>query len=134
MWAAEKYTVTFDGNTANGGTAYSKNVTETFDAKYAMPSPNPTPASGYYFSGWYTAPVGGQRISATSTVKITAPTTLYAQYIKNQTFYVLVDDTTGDGNKDLLTFTADAAAKIACSLCHATRPCHLSSSESQTLS
>ena len=110
VWRANTYRVTFDGNRANGGpTSWSQTNNATYDGTYTLPSSNPTPQSGYYFSGWYTAPVGGTRLSSSTTVQITQDTTMYAQYGKAQDYYVLVDDTDGDGLRDKMTFTADPA-------------------------
>lgn len=73
--AAATYTVTFN---ANGGTCTTANKKVTKGSTYGT-LPTPTKA-GYTFSGWFTAATGGTKITATTTVSITANQTLYAQW------------------------------------------------------
>ncbi len=91
-WTEASYTVTFD---ANGGD--SVNPTEmdvTFASTYgSLPSPSRT---GYEFSEWNTAANGsGSKITATSSVTITADHTLYAIWTAN-TYTVTFDANGGD--------------------------------------
>lgn len=70
---AEKVTVTFK----NGDTTVAT-IEQTVGAAWQFPA-NPTPASGSYFSGWYTqSGKGGMRYNALDKVTSSAPTTLYA--------------------------------------------------------
>lgn len=89
-WKANIYPVTFS---SQGGTAVSsKNV--TYDSTYGTLT---TPAkTGYDFQGWYTAASGGTKITASSTVKITQPLTLYAQW-KGKTISVSFNVNGGSG-------------------------------------
>ena len=69
------YTVTFD---PNGGTVSTTNKTVTVGDTYGtLPWPTRT---GYTFDGWYTAKTGGTKITATSTVKTSDGTPLYAHW------------------------------------------------------
>lgn len=73
------------GTTYNAGATYSANASVTLYAQYANPSigslPTPT-RSGYVFDGWYTAANGGTKV--TDSTKITANTTVYAHWTKNE--------------------------------------------------
>ena len=74
QWKANKYTVSFQ---ENGGSSVS-DKTVTYDANYGdLPTPTKT---GYTFKGWFTSSGGGTQITKTTTVKITANQTLYAQW------------------------------------------------------
>jgi uncharacterized repeat protein (TIGR02543 family) len=81
-WTAKKYTVKF---AVNGGKKLASSKAKkkvVFDAKYGkLPTPKYKKA-GYKFRGWYTAKVGGTKVKASSRVKITKTTTLYAQWKK----------------------------------------------------
>ena len=71
------YTVKFN---AKGGTVSTSSKKVTSSAKYGtLPKPART---GYSFGGWYTKKSGGSKISAASTVKITATQTLYAKWYR----------------------------------------------------
>jgi len=74
-WSANDYTVTFN---ANNGSVSTKSKSVTHASIYGtLPTPTRT---GYTFSGWYTAKSGGSKVTASSTVNITANTTLYARW------------------------------------------------------
>jgi len=60
-WTLKTYLVNFN---ANGGTPTTPNVSETYGASYAVPSPDPT-RTGYDFAGWYDAASGGAVLSGT---------------------------------------------------------------------
>jgi uncharacterized repeat protein (TIGR02543 family) len=79
QWAANSYTVTFDGN--GGGTPSQATTAVTYDALYGALAT--VTRTGYTFAGWYTAPTGGSLITSGTTVAITADQTLYAQWIAN---------------------------------------------------
>ena len=79
-WNARTYTVTFDQQGGNGGTA---NATATFDA--AMPSATMPTRAGYTFQGYYDAATEGTKYynadgSSARTWNKTANTTLYARW------------------------------------------------------
>ena len=79
-WNARTYTVTFDQQDGNGGTA---STTATFDAN--MPSATMPTRTGYTFQGYYDATSGGTQYykadgSSARTWNKTANTTLYARW------------------------------------------------------
>ena len=83
-WTAIKtYTVTLN---ANGGTVlntsgYSVSSTSKTVTKGGTYGALPTPTrKGYIFNGWYTAKSGGTKITASTTVSLTANQTLYAHW------------------------------------------------------
>ena len=78
-WTAKTYTVTFNANGGNTPSPANKSV--TYDSTYGTLAT--TSRSGYTFQGWYTASSGGTKITASSTVSITANQTLYAQWKQN---------------------------------------------------
>ena len=79
-WTANKYAVTFD---ANGG-AFAEEVEnvidETYDAKYTLPTKNPTRA-GYVFAGWYLA---NDEVTSETVVKVTDTATVKASWTAMQ--------------------------------------------------
>ena len=77
-WTANTYTVTFDENYSG---AASTDILQTYDAKYVLPTPNPTRA-GHTFLGWFpSAPAGqGEQVTTATDVKITSAQTLYAHW------------------------------------------------------
>jgi uncharacterized repeat protein (TIGR02543 family) len=87
-WAGKKYTAMFDPNGGKIGTKYTVKVSQTYGGKYTLPA-NPA-RSGYTFKGWYTAKSGGSKISASSTVKITKTTRLYARWAGKK-YWVVFD-------------------------------------------
>ena len=76
--APTTYTVSFN---ANGGKVTPTSDTTGADGKLAT-LPTPT-RSGYRFNGWYTAAVGGEKI--TTSYPFTADTTVYAHWTKKTT-------------------------------------------------
>ena len=80
LWTANKYTVTFD---VNGGNALSEEPKEvTYDSTYGnLPEASRT---GYGLIGWFTEEDGGDKIEATTDVKIAEDQTLYAHWSINQ--------------------------------------------------
>ena len=93
-----------DGFTKVSNTQLSKS--EQFGSNYVLPN-DPTPQSGYYFSGWYTKPVDGIRVSPNVANSQTENTTLYAQYGKDENYYVVFTDENGNRGKQVMTFTKD---------------------------
>ena len=82
-WTGNQYTVTFN---ANGGTTSTTSKKVTYASTYGT-LPTPT-RDGYKFEGWYTAKSGGTKITASTTVSITAAQTLYAQWSPNGLLYI----------------------------------------------
>ena len=77
--AAATFTVTFNKNGGNNPSSASQTV--TYGGTYGtLPTCTRT---GYTFNGWYTATTGGTKITASTTVAITADQTLYAQWTAN---------------------------------------------------
>ena len=90
-WAeANKSRVTFKAAkipfvfSANGGTVNGQGAVsseESYGEKFAtLPGRGAMKRAGYVFAGWYTDPVGGARVTASSTVSALASTTLYAHW------------------------------------------------------
>jgi uncharacterized repeat protein (TIGR02543 family) len=75
QWTAQKYTVKYN---ANKGKVKVKSKKVTYASKYGKLT-KPT-RSNYTFKGWYTKKSGGTKITASSKVKITKTTTLYAHW------------------------------------------------------
>ncbi len=97
-WKANTYSVIFD---SNGGSAVSS-VEVTYGGTYGT-----LPAStrnGYTFQGWYTAKSGGTKVTASSTVSITADQVLYAHW-KGNAITVKFDNNGGYGNVPSQTYT-----------------------------
>ena len=76
QWTANTYTVTFDGN--SGGTPSPTSTSVTFDSTYGTMAT--VTRTGYTFNGWFTATSGGTQVTSGTTVAITGPQTLYAQW------------------------------------------------------
>ena len=90
-WTANDYTVKFN---ANGGTVSPSSKIVTYDSQYGtLPTPE---RSGYVFTGWYTKPEGGSKITSSSLAKfdINNPS-IYAHWTKIQTTVTL-----GNGETD----------------------------------
>ena len=90
-----RYTVTFDLNGASGA---APDVRTIYEGKTVGELPEVTAPAGWTFLGWYTAATGGTK--TTASMKVTAETTLYAQWSKCDIgFYVpTVEGRTWDGS------------------------------------
>ncbi|XUX00031.1 MAG: InlB B-repeat-containing protein [Dehalogenimonas sp.] len=75
-WTANTYLVTFDSNGGGTPSPTTKNV--TYDSTYGALAT--VSHDGYTFAGWFTLSTGGTQVSASDTVAITAPQTLYAHW------------------------------------------------------
>jgi len=73
-----QFLVTFNGN---GGLPSPTSKTVTHASTYGPLAT--TTLTGYTFKGWFTATTGGTQVTAATTVTITAPQTLYAQWTTN---------------------------------------------------
>ena len=66
---------------ANGGSVSPGQITVTAGAAYdGLPTAT---RSGYTFDGWYTSTTGGDQITSTSTVSVSADQTLYAHWTES---------------------------------------------------
>lgn len=95
-WTANTYTVTYDGNEGGAPTSASKTV--TYDDTYGELAT--VSRTGYTFKGWFTAASGGSEVKAIDTVKITADTTLHAQWTINQ--YTITFESNGGSSIDAI--------------------------------
>lgn len=80
-WVANKYDVVFD---ANGGSfplgeSGEYSCQQITDTPYSLPPCDPV-LGGAKFSGYWTEPVGGSRVSASTAVRLTKAHTLYAHW------------------------------------------------------
>ena len=79
-WTTNTYYVTWNLNDGTGSTLTYQTLVD-YDSTYGdLPTPTRT---GYTLNGWYTAPSGGTKIQATTTVTIDEDHTLYAQWTAN---------------------------------------------------
>ncbi len=79
QWTAITYTVTFDVNTANGGSGANTDKTLQEGTTITPPTTDPTPANALYdFDGWYTAATGGTKV--TTFPAVSGNVTYYAHY------------------------------------------------------
>gem|GEM_PF-2120497 len=87
QWTANTYIVRFNQNYT--GAPAETTISQTYDLKYVLPTPDPTRA-GYVFNGWWTeAGVGaGTQITTSNKVQITSTQTLYAHWKPQFTFTV----------------------------------------------
>jgi len=85
QWSANIFTVNY---AANGGPVapasqdklYGSTYGKASDGKTAAAMPTPSRA-GHTFTGWFTAASGGTKVADSDTVSITENTTLYAQWV-----------------------------------------------------
>lgn len=76
-WKVKTYTLYFN---ANGGSVGETSRTITFGSQYGnLPDPS---RAGYTFTGWYTAPTGGNSVSKNYTMGA-SDATIYAQWKAN---------------------------------------------------
>ena len=97
-WIANQYTVTFNVNGGNGDNP-TKQV--TYAQTYGE-LPIPT-KDGSGFEGWYTTAEAGDKVTAETTVSITAPQTIFAHWKAKETVSGI--------SKAVQTFTYDGEAK-----------------------
>ena len=103
-WTANTNIVNFD---AQGGTCSPSSMSVTYGSTYGS-LPTPT-KMGYTFAGWYTGTAGsGTLVTSTSTVSITAATTLYASW-------TLTNDTTPPSAPTGLTSNSVTSSSVTLS-------------------
>ncbi len=96
LWTANTYTVTLD---ANGGDVTPDSMTVTYNGNYSgLPTLTRT---GYTFNGWFTAAEGGQQVTASTKVQITADQTLCAHWTVKS--YTITFNTDGGSAVDPIT-------------------------------
>ena len=93
-WRANTYTVSFDANDG-GVTVNPASKIVTYEYQYGT-LPTLT-RIGYTFDGWYTSQTGGEKVTASTKVQITADQTLYAHWSINSYTITLKY---GDGRAD----------------------------------
>lgn len=103
-WSLAEFNVKFD---AAGGKASATSIKVTYTKTYGqLPTATRT---GYVFGGWFTGKNGtGTQITASSEVKITADTTLYAKWTANK-YTVSFDTNRGEGKFDSVKVTFGSA-------------------------
>ena len=104
-WRANTYTVSFDANDG-GVTVNPASKIVTYEYQYGT-LPTLT-RIGYTFDGWYTSQTGGEKVTASTKVQITADQTLYAHWSINSYTITLKY---GDGRADT-TITQDYGTAI----------------------
>ena len=103
LWTANTYTVSFD---ANGGDVTPDSMTVTYNGNYSgLPTLTRT---GYTFNGWFTAAEGGQQVTASTKVQITADQTLYAHWTVKS--YTITFNT--NGGSEIAPITQDYGTAI----------------------
>lgn len=96
LWTANTYTVSFD---ANGGDVTPASMTVTYNGDYSgLPTLTRT---GYTFDGWYTSQTGGEKVTASTKVQITADQTLCAHWTVKS--YTITFNTDGGSAVDPIT-------------------------------
>lgn len=91
LWTGNTVTVSF--NPREGSLAYCRSVDLHVGDTYgdgvctASDLPEPTPPSGYVFTGWYTSSAGGTKVEKETIVTTTGDHTLYAHYAKQERIY-----------------------------------------------
>ncbi len=104
-WTPNEYAVSFDLNGLEGDNPDS--ITVIYDEKFGNKLPAMTiTKTGYVFGGWYTASVGGVKVTSDTDVKITGNTTLYARMIPI-TYTVKFAANGGNGDMEDQTHTYD---------------------------
>ena len=107
-WTANTYTVAFD---ATGGTVDTGSKAVTYDGTY---DELPTPAlTGHTFKGWYTDVDGGEQITESTSVRITANQTLYARWTANVYQITYVCKLSGMSNSNPRSYTYGNAVTLA---------------------
>ena len=115
QWRANRYTVQFDGNTADGGSTPEQAMTYDQAASLTI---NGYTKTGYTFTGWNTQPDGGgtsytdgQNVTNLTSVE-GGTVTLYAQWRVN-TYSIQYDGNTADGGSTPgQAMTYDQAASL----------------------
>ena len=117
QWRANRYTVQFDGNTADGGSTPEQAMTYDQAASLTI---NGYTKTGYTFTGWNTQPDGGGMAydDGQSVINLTPvegeTVTLYAQWRAN-TYSIQYDGNTADGGStpgQAMTYDQEASLTV----------------------
>ena len=98
-YSAEEYIITFDGNKGIGSsdvTVGTPSISVSRDQAYGY-LPEDTSRVGYTFTGWYTSPIDGEKITSSTIVKLESDQTLYAHW-KPNTYTVRFNSNKGSGS------------------------------------
>ena len=107
-WTANTYTVAFN---ATGGTVDTGSKAVTYDGTYdGLPMPT---LKGHTFKGWYTDVDGGEQVTASTKVQITADQTLYARWTANVYQITYVCNLSGVSNSNPKSYTYGNAVTLA---------------------
>lgn len=102
-WTANTYTATFDPNSGVMPEGEETNRSVTYDQSYGtLPTPTLT---GHTFEGWYTDVDGGEQITESTSVRITANQTLYARWTANIYTITYVCKLSGVSNSNPRSYT-----------------------------
>ena len=109
-WTANTYTVTFDPNGGVMPEEAEANRSVTYDQSYGtLPTPTLT---GHTFKGWYTDVDGGEQITESTSVRITANQTLYARWTANVYEITYVCNLSGVSNSNPRSYTYGNAVTL----------------------
>lgn len=117
QWAANSYTVSFDGNGATSGSMADQGL--TYDDASQTLAPNAYARTGYTFTGWTTAPDGSGASFADRAAKPNASAdpngtvTLYAQWTANTYDIAFNGNGSDTGSMDPIETVWDAAVPVA---------------------
>ena len=93
----------------NGGTVSPEVIYVTYHNTYSeLPTPD---RAGYSFDGWYTANIGGTRVTSGTYVNNSSDHTLYAHWTAN-TYTVNYNANTGSGSMEPSIMTYDTEAQL----------------------
>ena len=115
QWRAKKYTVQFDGNTADGGSTSAQVMTYDTAARLTA---NGYTKTGYTFTGWNTQPDGGGTAytDGQNVINLTSgeggTVTLYAQWRANSYTIQFDGNTAAGGSMSDQSMTYDTAANL----------------------
>lgn len=103
-WTPMTYQVSFD---LNGLDAVApESITVCYGETFENLPGEPGTKTGYAFDGWYTAPIGGDKITPETTVNVTRDITLYARMVPH-TYTVRFNGNGGSGTMVPQLFTYD---------------------------
>jgi uncharacterized repeat protein (TIGR02543 family) len=84
----------------DGGTLNSNTIKVYYGSKFSNQLPTPTKVS-YIFTGWYTALIGGEKVTTKSIFTENSPTTLYARWTEKTVKVIFVSFNGESYDKDV---------------------------------